>query len=229
MSACSVAKCCSASVSVGAMKTACMSCSTARSIACSATTVLPEPTSPISRRCIGRGWASSSSRTAIAAQLVAGQRERQQLLAPAPASATAARRAPARCRPRGAGRGGAAARAGRAAARRTPAGGGRPRDRRCARRRGPPGGRGTARRARSARRQRLDDVLGGGQVLAHEREDLRRRQALRRRVVRDLALAAGLLIGRRVARDAKRVARARTCRAGPGACRAGTCAAARAG
>ena len=68
ISACSVAKCCSASTSVGAMKTACASCSTARRIACSATTVLPEPTSPISRRCIGRGWASSSSSTAIAAR-----------------------------------------------------------------------------------------------------------------------------------------------------------------
>ena len=54
ISAWSVAKCCSASVSVGAMSAACIPCSTARSIACSATTVLPEPTSPISSRCIGR-------------------------------------------------------------------------------------------------------------------------------------------------------------------------------
>ncbi len=67
-SAWSVAKCCSASTSVGAMKTACASCSTARRIACSATTVLPEPTSPMSRRCIGRGAASSPSSTAIAAR-----------------------------------------------------------------------------------------------------------------------------------------------------------------
>jgi hypothetical protein len=67
MSACSVAKCCSASVSVGAMSAACIPCSTARSIACSATTVFPEPTSPMSRRDIGRSRARSSSTSAIAA------------------------------------------------------------------------------------------------------------------------------------------------------------------
>ena len=59
MSACSVAKCCSASVSVGAMSAACMPCSTARSIACSATTVLPEPDlpheQPLHRRARARG------------------------------------------------------------------------------------------------------------------------------------------------------------------------------
>ena len=56
-----MAKCCSASVSVGAISAPWRSCSTARSIAYSATTVLPEPTSPISRRCIGRSPARSAS------------------------------------------------------------------------------------------------------------------------------------------------------------------------
>ena len=50
----SVRWCCSASVSVGAISAAWAPFSTARSIACSATTVLPLPTSPISSRCIGR-------------------------------------------------------------------------------------------------------------------------------------------------------------------------------
>ena len=66
ISFCSVAKCCSASVSVGAISAAWAPDSTARSIAYSATTVLPEPTSPISSRCIGRSEAMSSSITAIA-------------------------------------------------------------------------------------------------------------------------------------------------------------------
>ena len=66
ISFCSVAKCCSASVSVGAISAAWPPDSTARSIAYSATTVLPEPTSPISRRCIGRSDATSSSSVAIA-------------------------------------------------------------------------------------------------------------------------------------------------------------------
>ena len=66
MSVWSVAKCCSASVSVGAMSAAWRPCSTARSIACSATTVLPEPTSPMSSRCIGRSRARSASISAIA-------------------------------------------------------------------------------------------------------------------------------------------------------------------
>ena len=81
MSACSVAKCCSASVSVGAISAACRPCSTARSIACSATTVLPEPTSPMSRRCIGRARARSASTSLDRRALVAGRRERQQLAA----------------------------------------------------------------------------------------------------------------------------------------------------
>jgi len=54
--------------------------------------------------------------------------------------------------------------------------------------------------------QRVDGVVGGRQVRAHEREDLRRGQALGGRVVRHLLLAAGALVGRRVARDAEGVA-----------------------
>ena len=125
--------------------------------------------------------------------LVAGQLERQQLVAPAPVSAggavehrRAARLAPLRAPAQ-------QRRAGRAAARRTPAGGGRPRGRRRARRR--------ARRARSGQPPALRTRAGSGstaswaarQVRAHEREDLRRGQALRRRVVRDLAAAPPVL------------------------------------
>jgi hypothetical protein len=63
-----VAKCWSASVSVGAISAACIPWSTARSIAAKATTVLPDPTSPISRRCMGREramspWIASSARS----------------------------------------------------------------------------------------------------------------------------------------------------------------------
>ena len=123
--------------------------------------------------------------------LVAGQRERQQLLAPAPRQRRRRRRAPAPRPTRGAGRGGAAARAGRAAARRTPAGGGRPRGRRRARRRAPRrrSGRPRAPRARAAG-SGSTACSAAGEVRAHEREDLRRGQALGRRVVRDLARAA---------------------------------------
>ena len=52
----SVRKCCSASVSVGAISAAWCPASIARSIAKRPTTVLPEPTSPISSRCIGCDW-----------------------------------------------------------------------------------------------------------------------------------------------------------------------------
>ena len=65
---CRVAKCCSASVSVGAISAACAPCSTARSIAYSATTVLPLPTSPISSRCIACGLPRSSRMRSIAAR-----------------------------------------------------------------------------------------------------------------------------------------------------------------
>ena len=61
-----VRKCCSASVSVGAMSAPCRPFSTARSSAYSATTVLPEPTSPCSSRCIGTVRARSASISRIA-------------------------------------------------------------------------------------------------------------------------------------------------------------------
>ena len=53
--------CCWASTSVGASSAACPPESTTWSIARSATTVLPEPTSPCSSRCIGWPWPSSSA------------------------------------------------------------------------------------------------------------------------------------------------------------------------
>ena len=79
MSAWRVAKCCSASVSVGAISAAWPPCSTARSIAYSATTVLPDPTSPISSRCIGRPAVRSASTAAIGAALVVRRLERQRV------------------------------------------------------------------------------------------------------------------------------------------------------
>ena len=79
----SVAKCCSASVSVGAINAAWPPDSTARSIAYSATTVLPEPTSPISSRCIGRSWATIVVDRRHRLALVAGGRERERVLEPA--------------------------------------------------------------------------------------------------------------------------------------------------
>ena len=56
-----VAACCSASVSVGAISTAWNPASSARSIEYSATTVFPDPTSPISSRCIGSPESRSPS------------------------------------------------------------------------------------------------------------------------------------------------------------------------
>ena len=61
-----VRKCCSASTSVGAISAPCRPASTARSSVASATTVLPEPTSPWSSRCIGVVRARSRSISAIA-------------------------------------------------------------------------------------------------------------------------------------------------------------------
>ena len=55
-----VAKCCSASSSVGAMNAAWQPFSIATSAANSATMVLPLPTSPCTRRCIGCGRARSA-------------------------------------------------------------------------------------------------------------------------------------------------------------------------
>ena len=72
-----VAACCSARVSVGAISAAWWPDSTARSIAYRAQTVLPEPTSPISSRCIGRSESRSRSigeRDALIGGELEGQR-----------------------------------------------------------------------------------------------------------------------------------------------------------
>ena len=170
MSACSVAKCCSASVSVGAMSAACMPCSTARSIACSATTVLPEPTSPMSRRCIGRSAREVGVDLVHRGDLVAGRRERQQRRRATRATASAARSAASPPAWRAARRAGAAARSGRASSS-SNASRARPRLA-VAEVRGGDRGRGD-RAGRSATRrrggQRLDHVGDGGAVLADQR------------------------------------------------------------
>ena len=62
------AKCCSARTSVGATSAPWCPLSTTRASAASATTVLPEPTSPCRRRCIGEGRARSASMAPIAAR-----------------------------------------------------------------------------------------------------------------------------------------------------------------
>ncbi len=59
-------KCCSARISVGAMKAACQPAEIAWQAASAATMVLPAPTSPCSRRCIGCGCARSAPISAIA-------------------------------------------------------------------------------------------------------------------------------------------------------------------
>ena len=56
-------RCCCARTSVGASRAACPPASTTVSMARSATTVLPDPTSPCSSRCMGCSWASSAVRT----------------------------------------------------------------------------------------------------------------------------------------------------------------------
>ena len=56
-----VRKCWAARTSVGASRAACPPLSTTANIARSATIVLPEPTSPCSKRCIGWSWAKSAS------------------------------------------------------------------------------------------------------------------------------------------------------------------------
>ena len=56
-----VRKCCAANTSVGARSAACPPLSTTASMARRATIVLPEPTSPCSKRCIGCPAAKSSS------------------------------------------------------------------------------------------------------------------------------------------------------------------------
>ena len=54
-------RCCSARISVGAISAHCQPASIARAAASAATTVLPEPTSPCSRRCIGTSRPRSAS------------------------------------------------------------------------------------------------------------------------------------------------------------------------
>ena len=61
-----VRKCCLASSSVGAISAACSPASATRSIAMSATRVLPDPTSPCSSRSIRVGWPRSASISANA-------------------------------------------------------------------------------------------------------------------------------------------------------------------
>ena len=98
-------------------------CSTARSIANSATTVLPEPTSPISSRCIGRARARSlvDRRPSPRAGRPWARTAAARRASGASVAGLVERRAPQRCPRRR--RAGAAGRAGRAAARRTPAAG----------------------------------------------------------------------------------------------------------
>ena len=74
-----VRKCCSASTSVGAISAPCRSASTARRSVASATTVLPEPTSPWSSRCIGVVRARSRVDLGDRALLRVGEREREHL------------------------------------------------------------------------------------------------------------------------------------------------------
>ena len=96
--------------------------------------------------------------------------------------------------------------------------------------RAPGSARRAARRARSGqplaraqpRRQRLEHVGDRAGVRAHQRQDLGRGQALGRRVVRDRAAAAGRL-GRRARGPGRGSGCApRTCRAGPAASRPGS-------
>ena len=51
----SLRKCCSANISVGAMRAHCQPLSMAMAAANAATTVLPDPTSPCNKRCMGMG------------------------------------------------------------------------------------------------------------------------------------------------------------------------------
>ena len=179
ISACSVAKCCSASVSVGAISAAWAP-------------VLDRAQHRVERDdgLAGADLAHQQPlHRAVAREvvvdrrhrgaLVAGRRERQRV---APASARSARpaaRAARRARPRGAGRGGAAARSAAAAAPRRRAGGGRPRGRRSARRRAPRRGRAAARSRAAARAAARATPAQRAAPLARQREDLRRSRARR--------------------------------------------------
>ena len=192
MSDCSVAKCCSASVSVGAMSAACAPCSTARSIAYRATTVFPDPTSPISRRCIGRPAARSSSIAAIAARWssvgVNGSDVSSQRAVSDGASASASARADSRRRARR--RSSVELHEQQLLEREPQPARLLPAEVRGAERRravGPAAG------GAQPRRQGLDDVGQRAAVLAHQGGDLRRRQPVGRRVGGDVALGPDLV------------------------------------
>ena len=58
--------CCSAKISVGAIKAACAPLSAAHNMAWRATRVLPDPTSPCNRRCMATGHCKSWSISAMA-------------------------------------------------------------------------------------------------------------------------------------------------------------------
>ena len=146
-SAWSVAKCCSASVSVGAMSAACQPVLDGAQHREERDDRLARPDlahqQPLHRPAAGQVRVDRLHR----GPLVVRRREGQQLVQPARASASSrpssARRVEAS---RGGARGGAAGRAGRAAARRRPGAGGRPRGRRRGRRPAPRGGRAAPRR-----------------------------------------------------------------------------------
>ena len=172
---------------MGAISAAWAPGSTARSIASSATTVLPEPTSPISSRCIGRSRARSASTASIARALVAGRRERQR--SRQPARRELARRSSAAAR--------AASR--RRARRRSSASWSSSSSSKASRRRPPswsPKCAASSAAGRSGSRSSTRSRAGSGSsasaqraaLLAHEREDLRRREPLGGRVGGDLGL-----------------------------------------
>ena len=95
--------CCAASTSVGASSAAWPPASTAASMARRATTVLPEPTSPCSSRCIGTSRPSSSRDRRADLLLARGEGERQPrvegLEQPARARRSRGRRLPRRRAP----------------------------------------------------------------------------------------------------------------------------------
>ena len=134
ISFCSVAKCCSASVSVGAISAACAPLLDRAQHRVERDDGLARADlahqQPLHRAVAREVVVDGLHRVA----LVVGGRERQRVGEPAARQLRRAARAARRARPRGGGRGGAAARSGAASAPRTRAGGGRPRGRRSGRR-----------------------------------------------------------------------------------------------
>ncbi len=189
-----VAKCCSASVSVGAINAAWRPCSTARSIAYSATTVLPLPTSPISSRCIGKTCARSSRISAIARTLIAGRRERQPAREPALAQRRRLvkhRRATLRAAPAAPAQEQQLCRAELLEGEPSPAGLEVLGAARKVHRRERARSLGEPVRDPRRRRERLQNVAQRRAGTLHERKDLRRGHALGSRVVRDRAALCG--------------------------------------